>query len=158
MDTNSVPELAPAVLIFGLAAWISLTAYNNLRSFGHGAGYVGHILKMEGLRMDGIPDSPLTSRAQHDPRLHRIGISGIILIQAISGAFLWIALINYGLTTPLIDPVAMASLALTVFMAMTFVLLLGGSWYAFYIYLEQSQIMHFMMIAVAIGGLILLKL
>jgi hypothetical protein len=53
---------------------------------------------------------------------------------------------------------ARANLAFVALAALSFVMLLGGSWFAYYIRQELSEVMHFAMIIVAIAGAILVNL
>ncbi|MBO6512285.1 MAG: DUF2165 family protein [Roseibium sp.] len=145
-------------LLAGLALWTSLAAVNNARAFGHGTAYIGFIMGMGGLRIEGVPDSPLMGRAVKHSAAHRLVLFMIILLECATAIALWAAALLFFMSTPPIDPSLAAFFAVCLFMGLGFTLLVGGSWFAYYAHMEQAQITHFLMIALSVLVLCLLRL
>ena len=148
-----VEHLNLLVLLAGLACWTSLAAFNNLRAFHHGTLYVGFIMGMSALNIPDAPDHPLTVRAVRSKALHKLAFGVIILVEVVVAALLWAALAQLAMSGPVLaGQTALA--ALTGFMGLAFLLLVSGSWFAYYAHMEQAQLTHFVMILVALAGTI----
>lgn len=151
--TDLYPEdLKLLVLLGGLACWTSLAAVNNLRAFKHGTLYIGFIMGMSALNMPDAPAHPLTARAVKSTVVHKLAFAVIILVEGVVAALFWAAAAQLVLSGPLFaEQTALAALA--GFMILAFVLLVSGSWFAYYAHMEQAQLTHFAMIVLALVGM-----
>lgn len=153
MTFFAVEHLNLIVLFAGLASWTSLAAFNNLRAFRHGTIYIGFIMGMSALDMPDAPDHPLTARAVRSQRVHKLAFGAIILVEIVVAVLLWTALAQVAMFGPVLAELT-AFGALTGFMGLAFLLLVSGSWFAYYAHMEQAQLTHFVMILVALAGMI----
>lgn len=158
METLVLSLRVEPFLLAGLALWTSLAAINNARAFAHGAAYIGFIMGMAGLRVEGVPDSPLMQRSIKHVGAHRFVLLLIIFAEFATAAALWIGAVLFFVSTPPVDPFGMGYIAAFLFMGLGFTLLIGGSWFAYYAHMEQAQITHFLMITLAVLVLCLLRL
>jgi predicted small integral membrane protein len=158
METLATWLQVEPILLAGLAIWTSLAALNNVRAFAHGAAYIGSIMGMGRLRIEGVPDTPLMQRAVKNNSRHRLVLFVIVLAEMMTAIGLWGAALMYCLPVPPFDPYVVSYISLALFMGLGFLLLLGGSWFAYYAHMEQAQITHFLMITLAVAALCLLRL
>jgi predicted small integral membrane protein len=142
------------VLVTGLAAWLTLVAWNNIRAFAGGVAAVGGMMSMQLFDQAPAVPSPLLARRVHGAGWHRLVYSLVLAIEWGVAALLWYAAFGFGGAilgaSDIAGAIVRANLALSAFIAMTFVMTLGGAWFAYYIRQESLQITHFVLIAVAI--------
>lgn len=154
--------LSNLVLLSGLGAWVSLAAINNIRGFADGRLHIGSIMKMDNLDPDGTSRNPILARRISSEGLHVAGLLVIILCEVLVAGLFWLAVgLQLSATAGMamqLDPVVWSNLALTGFMALAFLLLIGGTWFAYYVFMETSQLTHFVMIGLSLIGLIFLNL
>ncbi|WP_170378778.1 DUF2165 family protein [Ruegeria atlantica] len=157
MSSTIFQPIALMCLTGGLACWTTLAALNNLRSFRHGVGYMGFIMGMSAVNLPDTPANPLTSRAVHSSALHKAALGVIILTEVCVSTLLWAAaagvVIHIFSDGPELAAMQTVYVSLIAFMSLAFLLLVSGSWFAYYTHMEQSQIMHFIMIGTALLGL-----
>ena len=135
------------VLLAGLAAWLSLVAFNNLVAFRNGVFAIGQIMRMAPLDQAPAIQTPLQRRRVEAAHWHRAVFALVLIAEAVSAALLWAAAFGYAGASA--EPAALATIALTALMATSLLMLLGGSWFAYYIRQDNLQTMHFVLIGVA---------
>jgi hypothetical protein len=144
------------VLTTGLAAWLTLVAFNNVRAFAGGVAAVGGMMSMQLFDQEPAILSPLLARRVHGGGWHRLVYGIVLAIEWGVAALLWYAAFGFGgamLGAPdIANAIVRANLALSAFTIMAFVLTLGGVWFAYYIRQEGLQITHFVLISVAIAA------
>jgi predicted small integral membrane protein len=144
------------VLTTGLASWLTLVAFNNVRAFASGVAAVGGMMSMQPFDQAPAIASPLLARRVHGPGWHRLVYSLVLAIECTVAALLWYAAFGFGGAvlgaSDITGAIVRANLALSAFTGMAFVLTLGGVWFAYYIRQEGLQITHFVLIAVAIAA------
>ncbi|MGO1072530.1 DUF2165 family protein [Lysobacter sp. CA199] len=118
------------ILLAGLALWISLIAFNNLVAFRNGVFGIGQIMRMAPLEQAPAIQTPLLARRIESHLLHRAVLSIVLFAEIFSALLLWSAVAALAGAGLVADPVALANLALSAFMATCFVMLIGGSWFA----------------------------
>ncbi|MBT2746097.1 MULTISPECIES: DUF2165 family protein [unclassified Lysobacter] len=146
------------ILLAGLASWISVVAFNNLVAFRNGVFALGQIMRMAALEQAPAIQTPLQSRKVDNPAWHRAVLSIVLTAEIVSALLLWSAAASLAGAGIVADPIALANLALTAFMATCFLMLLGGSWFAYYIRQDNVQLLHFMLIGVSVLGLLAVNL
>jgi hypothetical protein len=144
------------VLTTGLATWLTLVAFNNIRAFAGGVAAVGSMMSMQLFDQEPAIASPLLARRVHAAGWHRLIYSFVLAIEWAVAALLWYAAFGFGGAmigaSDIAGAIVRANLALSAFTVMAFVLTLGGVWFAYYVRQEGMQITHFVLIAVAIAA------
>ncbi|MBN7137572.1 hypothetical protein A7A76_23000 [Lysobacter enzymogenes] len=144
------------VLLAGLAGWLSLVALNNLIAFGNGAFALGQIMRMAPLQQAPAIQTPLLARKVESVFWHRAVLAVVLAAEIVSALLLWAAAAGFaGLAA---EPAAWANLALAAFMATCFLMLIGGSWFAYYIRQDNVQLLHFVLIGVAAAAMLAVNL
>ena len=148
--------LLKLVLILGLAIWVAVVTINNITAFRGGVASVGAMMSMRLFDQAPAIDSPLLKRRVASPVWHRL-IYGIVLavegLVAILLCYAAIGLANAVLgIIDVTDAVRRANLALSAFLTMGFIMLLGGTWFAYYIRQEGMQLTHLLLIVIGIVG------
>lgn len=146
------------ILLAGLASWISVVALNNLIAFRNGVFALGQIMRMAPLDQAPAIQTPLQSRKVGNVAWHRAVLSIVLAAEVVSALLLWSAAAALAGAGIVADPIALANLALTAFMATCFLMLLGGSWFAYYIRQDNVQLLHFVLIGVSVLGLLAVNL
>jgi predicted small integral membrane protein len=146
------------ILLAGLALWISLIAFNNLIAFRNGVFAIGQLMRMAPLEQAPAIQTPLLARKIENPLLHRAVLSIVLAAEIASGLLLWSAVAALAGAGGFADPVAQANLALSAFMATCFLMLIGGSWFAYYIRQDNVQLLHFVLIGVSALALLAVNL
>ncbi len=145
-------------LLTGLAAWLTIVVINNVTAFHGGVASIGGLMSMQMFQDAPAITSPLLSRKVTSAGWHRLVYSLVLLVECAVAILLWIAVL--GIAGALLDPagivaaIARANLALSAFVAMGFVLAIGGAWFAYYIRQEGMQITHLALIVLAVVALI----
>ncbi|QQP94392.1 DUF2165 family protein [Lysobacter enzymogenes] len=144
------------VLLAGLAAWLSVVAFNNLRAFGNGAFALGQLMRMAPLQQAPAIQTPLLARRVESVFWHRAVLALVLAAELVSAGLLWFAAAAFAGAAA--EPAAWANLALAAFMATCLLMLLGGSWFAYYIRQDNVQLLHFVLIGVAVAAMIAVNL
>lgn len=143
IDTTA---LFAGVQALGLALWASLALLNNLQDFQGAAAAVGRTLSMAPLDEAPAIVTPLQRRAIGSPVLHRFGLIGVMLLQGIAAAALWVGCavwVWHGtreLALPWLD------LGLAALSAAVMAMLLGGLATAYWIRQEALQQTHVLLL------------
>jgi len=144
------------VLLAGLAAWLSVVALNNFVAFGNGAFAIGQLMRMAPLQQAPAIQTPLLARRIDNAFWHRAVLAAVFAAEALSAALLWFAAAAFAGAAA--EPAAWANLALAAFMATCFLMLVGGSWFAYYIRQDNLQLSHFVLIGVAAAAMLAVNL
>lgn len=148
------------VFICGLALWLAVVSINNLTAFRGGVASVGALMGMQMFDQAPAIDTPLLKRRVVSPGWHRLVYGFVVAIELAVVILLGYAALGFvgamfG-TLDVADAILRANLALIGFVAMGFVMLLGGAWFAYYIRQEGMQITHLVLIGVGmIGALVI---
>lgn len=148
--------VSKCVLLAGLACWLSVVAINNLVAFGNGAFALGQIMRMAPLQQAPAIQTPLLARRVESVRWHRAVLALVLAAEILSAALLWFA--AAGFAGAAAEPAAWANLALAAFMATCFLMLVGGSWFAYYLRQDNVQLLHFALIGVAAAAMVVVNL
>lgn len=154
--------LAKFVAVGGLATWMTLIVFNNIKGFVGGVAAIGALMRMQLFDEPPVVKSVLLSRRVKSVSWHRIVLAFVLTLELASALLLWCAAISLaaillaGATGAF--AIATANVALSVFLATCFVMAIGGAWFAYYVKQEAAQITHFALIGVALGALILVNL
>ncbi|QWP78160.1 DUF2165 family protein [Lysobacter sp. K5869] len=144
------------VLLAGLAAWISVVAFNNFVAFGNGAFAIGQLMRMAPLQQEPAIQTPLLARRIDNALWHRAVLAVVFAAEVLCAALLWFAAAAFAGAAA--EPAAWANLALAAFMATCFLMLVGGSWFAYYIRQDNLQLSHFVLIGVAAAAMLAVNL
>jgi len=152
--------LLKTVLLSGLALWLCVVVLNNLTAFRGGVFSVGSLMAMQ--LFDEAPPirSPLLSRRVTSESWHRLIYGFIVAVETVVALLLvHAALASLGAFLGYADAgfaVARANLALSGFVTMGLIMLIGGAWFAYYIRQEGTQITHLALIGLGVAtGLII---
>ena len=150
------------VVIVGLALWATLGVVNNIAAFRAEVAAVGRMMAMQLLDQEPAIKTPLQARRVHGPGWHWLGYVAVLVIQAATGLLLWYAALGFaGVLAGTVDgadAVVRANLALAAFAVLAFFLTLGGQWFAYFIRQETLHIIHLVLIAIAILGVVVVNL
>lgn len=150
------------VLAGGLALWLTVGFFNNMMAFNAGVASIGRLMGMQLFDQAPAIQSPLLSRRVDTPALHRLVYSFITLIEGAAAVLFWYAVLGLGgalfAGADVNEAVSRANLALSVLALMSFVMLLGGGWFAYHIRQEGLQLTHFTLIGLSILGAIVMNL
>lgn len=146
------------ILLAGLALWISIVSLNNLIAFRNGVFALGQIMRMALFEQAPAIQTPLLARKVEKVFWHRAVLAVVLIAEIISALLLWSAVAALAGAGFVADPIAQANLALSAFMATCFVMLIGGSWFAYYIRQDNVQLLHFVLIGVSVLGLLAVNL
>jgi len=144
------------VLLAGLAAWFSLVAFNNLVAFRNGVFAIGQLMRMAALDQAPAIQTPLQRRRVESAGWHRAVLALVLIAEVASAALLWAAAIGYAGASA--EPAVLATLALAAFMATGFLMLLGGSWFGYYIRQDNVQLAHLVLIGLACAAMVVVNL
>lgn len=149
-------------LIGGLAAWLSLGAFNNVINFAGGAAALGGLMSMRLFDEAPAIKTPLLARRVTNPAWPRRVLIGVLAVEIMVAALLWIAAVLFGgallgATAPA-TATRFANLALAGLLGLVFVFALGGAWFVYYIRQEAMQLTHLALMLVAIGAGVIINL
>jgi Predicted small integral membrane protein (DUF2165) len=150
------------LLTAGLALWLTVIVINNTIAFANGVAALGVLMGMQLLDQAPAIETPLRARSVTAKVWHRLVFGFVVLIEVVVGLLLWYAAIGFAGAlfggSDIAAAIIRGNLALAAFAALAFILMLGGSWFAYYIRQEGVQITHFLLVVVAICGIILMNL
>jgi predicted small integral membrane protein len=165
-----MPELAPevalglarAAVVSGLAAWLSLAVFNNIRDPGTNIHLLETMMRMGLIEEDPSVGRGLLPRAVRNKAAARVVLTAVILVQVIICALLWYAAYYLGQAVAgggqLSQATAVATIALTAFAALWFAFLIGGLWFGYWIKTPQVQQVHFTLLTIALLAMLLVNL
>jgi len=154
--------LVKLVFICGLALWLAVVSLNNMTAFRGGAASVGALMSMRLFDQDPAIDSPLLKRRVLSPGWHRFVYSAVVALELAVAILLARAAFSFALAIlgalDVAQAILRANLALSGVLALGFVMLLGGAWFAYYIRQEGMQITHLMLIGLGAVGALLINI
>ncbi|MGD9919502.1 MAG: DUF2165 family protein [Paenirhodobacter sp.] len=154
------PCAPKAVLMTGLAVWMTVAALNNATDPATNMTHLRTMLSMDQLIADPVFGNGLEWRSWGG---FPIGVllAAIITWQAATALALWVAAVTMirAAGTAALAPRATrrATLALTMFMAMWLVFLSGGLWFGYWMKQGPIQGVHFTMLGVALLSLLFIN-
>jgi len=151
------------ILLTGFAGWMTVVFFNNVIAFAAGVFSVGMMMRMQLFDQEPAIKSPLLSRRVHGTGWHRLIYSFVVLVEGIAAVLFWYAALGFAmyLSGSPIDVASLgvrANLAFSALAALSFIMLIGGAWFVYYIRQEGTQITHFALIAVTIAGTVVMNL
>ncbi|ALN63375.1 putative membrane protein [Lysobacter antibioticus] len=146
------------VFIAGLALWLTVVAFNNLIAFRNGVFALASIMRMTPFEQAPAIQTPLLSRRIERASWHRAAFSIVLGAEMVTVVLLWATVAALAGLATSADATILANLALTALMATSFLMAVGGSWFAYYIRQDNLQLIHFVLVAVAVLGLLAVNL
>jgi len=150
------------ILTGGLGLWLAVVVLNNTTAFRNGVFSVGSMMAMQLFDQEPAIKTPLLSRRVTAAEWHRFIYGFVLLVEVFVAILLCHAALGFaGVIVGMVDgadALLRANLALSGLLAMTFIMLLGGAWFVYYIRQEGAQITHFVLIGVAIMALLAVNL
>lgn len=131
-----------SVQAFGLALWLTLAALNNRRDFAGAAAAVGATMAMLPLAQDLRIPTPLLSRAQRSPGLHRAALAVVLLLQAAGAALAWAGCYALLIQGDLAAARPWLNGALAALSACLLAMHLSGLWFGYWIRQDTLQLTH----------------
>lgn len=129
--------LLKAAVISGLGLWLATALLNNLTAFRKGVFAIGMLMGMKLFEQEPAVETPLLSRRVTSTGWHKLVYSAILLSEAVTVSLLAAAAAAmFGSALGLVLPataVDLANLALLAFIALSALMLVGGTWFAYYI-------------------------
>ncbi|NYH55515.1 putative small integral membrane protein [Nocardiopsis arvandica] len=154
--------LYPQTLVLGgMAAWLSLIMFNNITDSGTNITLIGQVLTMEGIIADPDRGNGLVGRALPGS-LAAPALYAVIAYQALSVLLLWTATVAHtrlllgrgdGTRATFLGNIALCSLA-----GLALMFLVGGLWFGYWIALPPVQQVHFTLLIIAIGAMVLINM
>ncbi|MGW5877691.1 DUF2165 family protein [Nocardiopsis terrae] len=153
-----LPQL---LVLVGMAAWLTLIMINNITDSGTNIHLIGRVLTMEDMVGNPHQGQGLLGRALSGD-LAAPALYGVIAYQAVSSALLWWAAAAHlllalgrgdGTRATRLGNVALSALA-----GLALMFLVGGLWFGYWITFGPVQQVHFTLLLVAVGGLVLVNL
>lgn len=153
-------QIFELTFLCGITAWMTIVFMNNVTAFGSGLAFVRAIMTMETFRQTNTI-TPLLRKSLTSRWLHLAAFVGVLLFELIAALSLLLALALQLLSFahPELSPIALTAtiIALNTFLLLALVFLLGGSWFAYYVHRDVTQLTHFAMIITAAIGVALFQ-
>jgi predicted small integral membrane protein len=150
------------ILTIGLALWMTVVVLNNVIAFRSGVAAVGRMMSMQLFDQEPAIKTPLLARRVESSAWHRLIYTLVLVVDTVVAVLLWYAVLAFaGALLGTVDAagaIRRANLALSAFAIMSFLLLLGGAWFAYYIRQDVLQLTHFALIAVVLLSAIVVNL
>lgn len=149
-------------LLLGLAIWMSLVVINNITDSSTNQYLIGQTLSMALVKDDSVMGNGLEWRAL-DPGQANVVLNLVVAIQLIIAALLWRAAICYlGMLGNDAEAYRRraynsAIVALVAFCALWMGFLCGGLWFGYWMKQGAIQQVHFTLLLIGIGGLVLIN-
>ena len=131
-----------SVQALGLALWLTLAALNNRRDFAGAAAAVGATMAMLPLTQEPRIPTPLLSRAQRAPGLHRAALGLLLLMQMAGAALAWAGCYMLLIQGDLASARPWLNGALAAMSACLLAMHLSGLWFAYWIRQDTLQLTH----------------
>ena len=147
------------VLLFGLAAWLTIAAINNLTDPQTNRLFLGQTISMEMVKADSILGSGLIWRAWPAQWSWYL-LYGILIFQFFTASLLWHAAVSYSRAIThnsirsLVKARDRAVLALTFFLILWLFFVCGGLWFGYWLKQGVIQSVHMTMILITLASLI----
>ena len=135
-------ELFLITQALGLSLWLSIAVLNNWQGFRSSVAAVGATMAMEPLQQSPAIDIPLLVRAVRAPRLHQLALLVVLALQLVAGLSAWTGSFLLIFGDGLLTARPWLNLALSAFSAFLFAMLLGGTWFGYWIRQEGLQLTH----------------
>jgi hypothetical protein len=154
--------LSKLVAIGGLAVWLSIIVLNNARNFAGGAAAVGMMMSMQPFQDPPVIDTPLLSRRVTSTSWHRAVLGLVLAVEIVVALALWAACFmligTISGSVGVSAATSAANLALAGFLALVFVMMWGGAWFAYYVKQEGAQITHLALLCVGLAAMVVANL
>uniref|UniRef100_E6QPS0 DUF2165 domain-containing protein n=1 Tax=mine drainage metagenome TaxID=410659 RepID=E6QPS0_9ZZZZ len=147
------------VLLFGLAAWLTIAAINNLTDPQTNRLLLGQTLSMELVKAESVLGSGLTWRSW-PAQWSRYILYGIVTFQFFTACLLWYAAGSYAHAIAqnsiqtLVKARGRAVLALTCFLMLWLFFVCGGMWFGYWLKQGAIQSVHMTLILITLASLL----
>ena len=131
-----------SVQALGLALWLTLAALNNRHDFAGAAAAVGATMAMLPLTQEPRIPTPLLSRAQQAPGLHRAALGLLLVMQTAGAALAWAGCYMLLIQGDLASARPWLNGALAAMSACLLAMHLSGLWFAYWIRQDTLQLTH----------------
>lgn len=165
MEPTHVLLWLKALLVGGLASYLSVFVLNNLTDPRTNSAAVERMLSMRELRADPDLGNGVLWRAIESPVLHRLAYAGVIVAQLVAACLMWwaaAAIVASGLAGFHPDAVshalALSDLGLLVFVALWLGMVVVGNWFSYWVKMGPVQQGHLTLLLLGIGTAILVNL
>jgi predicted small integral membrane protein len=164
MDYLIVPLYLKAIVVGGLAAWLSLIALNNSVDPGTNITLLRRMFQMDLIKADPEMGNGLEHRALLWPWLPRGTLIAVIVVQIGVAFLLWRgAWLLLSATFSALEPAAIgaaitaANLGLLGFGGLWLVFMCGGLWFGYWMKQGQVQQVHMNLLIIAILTMVLVN-
>lgn len=153
---------AKVVVLAGIAIWLTVVVFTNIvAAVGHTMG-VGKIMAMAGPAEDKrIPKILLRRKVDH-PGWHATVYWFLVLLQALTAAAIWFACYRFLISSDAVAharATATANVALSLFTAIWFVMLIGGTWFVYHANNREGiEIIHLALLAFSVACIIMFNI
>ncbi|MBP8534620.1 DUF2165 family protein [Streptomyces sp. MK37H] len=166
MDPAHALVWIKAILVGGLAAYLTLFVLNNLTDQDTNSGAVARMMTMRDLKED--PDGlgrGVVWRAVDSPVVHRLAFYAVVLVQTAAAGLLWRAtamfvaagLDGYG-ARPVRDAVGAANLGMLPFTGLWLAMLVGGLWFSYWVKMGPIQQTHLTLLITSLLSVLVINL
>ena len=154
------PAFPCVVLLGGLAFWLSIAVYNNLRDAGTNVHLLGLMFRMDLIREDPNLGNGLQYRARMNPNSAINALRAGVAVQIIVALLLWIATAAilawwFGVMNRDVA-LATANLAIVGFLGLWTFFLCGGLWFGYWMKMPQVQQVHLSLFTIALIAFVLI--
>lgn len=154
--------LIKAILLCGLGLWLAIIVLNNIIAFRNGVFSIGLLMGMRLFDQEPPIHTPLLSRRVANALWHRAVFSFVLVVEAATMLLLLAAALMFfgGLAdiSQVATAISWANVALTAFISLSLIMLLGGAWFAYYIRQEAMQITHFVLVGLGVAATLLVNM
>jgi hypothetical protein len=147
-----------ALVMAGLAAWLSLAVINNILDFGTNKHLLANVTTMRELKADPILGKGLVGRARDGEGYPAMILRVVIPVQIAVSLLLWRGAWHLVVSEDRGFSVGAANLGLAGFMALWFWFLIGGLFYGYWMKMPQVQQVHLALVLISISAAILVNL
>lgn len=148
--------LLKAAVVSGLGLWLAIALLNNIVAFRNGVFAIGMLMGMKLFDQEPVIETPLLRRRVTSTGWHRLIYTVILVAEAVTVGLLAIAAVALlGSAIGAVLPAAavgFANVALLAFIGLGSLMLVGGTWFVYYIKQEGTEITHLVMIGVGIAA------
>ncbi|MGL4439028.1 MAG: DUF2165 family protein [Bosea sp. (in: a-proteobacteria)] len=147
-----------ALIVAGLAAWLSLAVTNNILDFGTNRFLLSKTTTMQELKDDANLGRGLIGRAVEGLGYPGIILRIVIVLQIAISLLLWRGAVHLAMTTDYRFAIGAANLGLAAFLLLWFWFLIGGLYYAYWMKMLPVQQVHFTLVIITLGAMILVNM
>lgn len=153
--------ISKAILLAALGSWLAIALRNNLLGFSRSVTAIGDLMAMRSFDQEPVVSTPLTRKRVTSHAWHTAVLSFILVSEAATALLLLGAAGLYAGTLMGLEVAAAKAAgdtALAAFLALGSVMLIGGTWFGYYVKQAIVQLTHLLMLALGTGAAVLMNL